>query len=61
MKKSRKRRSGNYTSNPMFGDDLLALGSFADCMPPPRADLHPNIEKQERTSMLFHIQVRVRC
>jgi hypothetical protein len=47
MKKARKRRSGNYTSNPTSGDDLLALGSFVDCTPPPRADLHPNIDKQK--------------
>ena len=50
-----KRRSGDYTSNPTYGDDLLALGSFVDYTPPPRADLHPKIDKQKTTSMLFHI------
>ena len=61
MKKERKRRSGNYTSNPMSGDDLLALRSFTDYTTPPSVDLHPKIEKQEMTSMIFHIQIRVRC
>jgi hypothetical protein len=45
MKKERKRRSGKYTLNPTFGDDLLALGSFVDCTPPPKAGLNPKIEK----------------
>jgi hypothetical protein len=61
MNKERKRRSSNYTSNPTSGDELLALGSFIDCMPPPRDDLHPNINKYKITSMVYHIQVRVRC
>ena len=61
MNKSMKRRSGNHTSNPTSGDDLLELGSFIDCMPPPQADLHPKINKQKTKIMLFHIQVRVRC
>jgi hypothetical protein len=55
MKKARKRRSGNYTSNPTSGDDLLALESSAHCTPPPMAALHPKIDKQETISMLFHI------
>jgi hypothetical protein len=55
MKKARKRISGNYTSNPMSGDDLLVLGSSVDCTPPPMDDLHPKIEKQKTASMLFHI------
>jgi hypothetical protein len=45
----------------MSGDDLLALGSSTNCMSPPRANLHQNIGKQRTTSMIFHIQVRVRC
>jgi hypothetical protein len=45
MNKSRKRRSGNYTSNPTSGDDLLTLGSFVEYTPPPRDDLHPKNEK----------------
>jgi hypothetical protein len=61
MKKERKRRLGNYTSNPTSSDDFLPLGSFVDCTPPPRADLHPKIDKKKTTSMLFHIQVRVIC
>jgi hypothetical protein len=55
MKKARERRPGNYTSNPTFGDDLLALGSFDDCTPPLRADIHPNIDKKKTTHMLLHI------
>jgi hypothetical protein len=29
------------------------LESFADCTPPPKADLHSKIDKQKTTSMLF--------
>jgi hypothetical protein len=55
MRKERKMRSGNYTSTPTSGDYLLTLGSSTDCMPTPRDDLHPNIDKKKTTSMLFHI------
>jgi hypothetical protein len=61
MNKERKRRSGNYTSNPMSSDDLLSLGSSSDYTPPPRADLHPKIGKQRMVSILLHIKVRVIC
>jgi hypothetical protein len=55
MKKERKMISGNYTSNPASGDDLLVLGSFVDCTPLPRDDLHPKIDKQKTTRILFYI------
>jgi hypothetical protein len=45
----------------MFGDDPLALERFTECMPPPKVGLHPNIDKQQTTNMLFHIKIRVRC
>jgi hypothetical protein len=47
------KRSGNYTFDPMFGDDLLKLGSSINCMSPPKAELHPNIGKKITTSMLL--------
>jgi hypothetical protein len=37
------------------------FGSSTDFTPPPRANLHPKIEKQRTTSMIFHTYVRVRC
>jgi hypothetical protein len=54
-RKQREKTSGNYTSNPMAGDDIPTLGSSTDDTTPPRDDLHPKIEKQRTTSMLFHI------
>jgi hypothetical protein len=37
----------------MFGDDILEFGSSTDFTPPPRDDMHPKIEKQRTTSMIF--------
>jgi hypothetical protein len=59
--KDKVKRSGNFTFYSVSNVDPLTFDSSADCKPPPKADLHSQIDKKETTNMHLIYKSWVRC
>jgi hypothetical protein len=59
--KDKVKRSGDFTFYFVSDVDPLAFDSSPDCKPPPKADLHSQIDKKETTNMHIIYKSWVRC
>jgi hypothetical protein len=59
--KDKLKISGNFTFYSASGVNPLTLDISADCKPPPKDDLHSQIDKQETTSMHLIYKSWVGC
>jgi hypothetical protein len=59
--KDKVKRSGNFTFYSASSVDPLMFNSSVDCKPPPKANMHSQIDKQETKNMHLIYISWVRC